>query len=1339
MRISPMSQVCSGLLCGVLVWLAGCGSPSSQNLDSLTVTATPSTLSVGGASILKAVAHLSDGTTQDVTAGTKWTLSNPALANISSSTVIAKAAGALTVQAAYVEATPAGTSPASATVTPQNLSASTQITITAAGTSNVPTITWNAPAAITYGTALSATQLSATANVPGTFAFTPAAGTVLKAGTQTLSAVFTPTDSKTYSAATASVQLTVNQANLVINWPAPAPIPTGTALSATQLDATTTVPGTFMYNPAAGAVLPAGSQQLTAVFSPTDTTDYASATAHTTLTVGSTPSGPVSGPIGPTPVGCGGPTVNVNSAMSTSTLQSTINSAPSCALIVFAAGTYNITSPIKLQCGVTYTGPVANPASAVLNATFAPQSGNIFSLYSGNGYANPCTSPTTIEYLNFKNAGGIYVQTSFTNLTIEYNQFTNIPCCNGTAANVAIDFDGSASSKNTAQNLTNTTIQWNTIGDSTSCTSPTNGMSYTGTLINGGLQDQYAGNCGGMTISSTIGYGASGSDSSYGLKILNNNFFHLGEAIHFGCPTLGGSSQPCEPGSGGSGSPGSGVETHWVTAEFNDFNQIHRMAWEQQPEITQGIVVQYNSIHDFYNPYFGTFGESFACCDGSGSGNGLPGAPYLNNSSNVIVFNTAPNPPIGSPRYGYIIEAWGYNASYANNLTQSGNFSAGAITWGFGGGSWSISNNTMCGSNWASTGYITNEFGNSNPPAQSSNSSACSALTSFAPSISPSAGAQSFPLTVTLTDPGYTSGPQPLGNTGIWYTTDGSTPVPGSGTAQYLASGGSFVLTAPATVKAVGMWGAQNQPSSYQAGYGFVPSSAVTAAYSSASGGIKRPAGGASNATSPIGKVATAVGAAAELSGGAASAALESVAINPSQPVVAIGSTTQLKAVATFDDGSVKDVTTDFGWQSSDARIMTANGSGTLAGVASGKATISGSYGGIQASVPVNSTIGEVVWSDPIVITEGGTYTGNWQSTNAKKPAVTIETTAPVTIDNAHIRSMGGLIKTTVAGTNLTVRNSLGVAVNAGVKGQPNGVFLEVSSPTRLDVENNYIESAQGGVIVHGYGGNRDGGQTIVIRANRARNMNGLLSDGNGGYLPGEGANHSQARFVQFDSVQSVPGIDVGWNEVINYPGQSLVDDNIDLYRSGGTLNQPLEIHDTYIQGAYPYKAAQDAYTGGGIKTDAKAGDNAREVPAFNSIHDNQVVGTVNYGIQFAAGHDNVAANNRVISSGLLGDGSKIAAQFVGMANGDAAGTAIASGSMYNNTMHDNVIGWACWQSSCAKQGYRNDQFFPAAPADYSTNSVVAARQITFDMENSEYQVWLNKMASAGIAVGPSF
>src|SRR5919197_2214471 len=45
-----------------------------------------------------------------------------------------------------------------------------------------PTITWNNPADITYGTALGASQLNATASVPGTFAYSPVAGTSLQAG-----------------------------------------------------------------------------------------------------------------------------------------------------------------------------------------------------------------------------------------------------------------------------------------------------------------------------------------------------------------------------------------------------------------------------------------------------------------------------------------------------------------------------------------------------------------------------------------------------------------------------------------------------------------------------------------------------------------------------------------------------------------------------------------------------------------------------------------------------------------------------------------------------------------------------------------------------------------------------------------------------------------------------------------------------------------------------------------------------------------------------------------------------------------------------------------------------
>jgi hypothetical protein len=76
-----------------------------------------------------------------------------------------------------------------------------------------PAITWANPAAITYGTKLSATQLNATASVPGTFVYSPSAGTVLKAGAQTLSVTFTPTDAASYTSATKTVSITVKAAS----------------------------------------------------------------------------------------------------------------------------------------------------------------------------------------------------------------------------------------------------------------------------------------------------------------------------------------------------------------------------------------------------------------------------------------------------------------------------------------------------------------------------------------------------------------------------------------------------------------------------------------------------------------------------------------------------------------------------------------------------------------------------------------------------------------------------------------------------------------------------------------------------------------------------------------------------------------------------------------------------------------------------------------------------------------------------------------------------------------------------------------------------------------------
>jgi hypothetical protein len=80
-----------------------------------------------------------------------------------------------------------------------------------------PVINWDAPDDITYGTALTQTQLNASAIVPGTFVYNPPMGAILGTGTHSLEVAFHPTDTANYESATAGVSsITVDPAPLTI-------------------------------------------------------------------------------------------------------------------------------------------------------------------------------------------------------------------------------------------------------------------------------------------------------------------------------------------------------------------------------------------------------------------------------------------------------------------------------------------------------------------------------------------------------------------------------------------------------------------------------------------------------------------------------------------------------------------------------------------------------------------------------------------------------------------------------------------------------------------------------------------------------------------------------------------------------------------------------------------------------------------------------------------------------------------------------------------------------------------------------------------------------------------
>ena len=718
-------------------------------------------------------------------------------------------------------------------------------------------------------------------------------------------------------------------------------------------------------------------------------------------------------------------TWNVNSSQSTSTIQGVISSASAGDTVQFAAGTYSITAGLNLKCGITYTGPVITPGingmvvpTAILSSNQG-QGISIFNLATGGGYANPCSQQTTIEYLSFMNSGGIYVQASYTNLVMQYNNFGNIPCCNGPyPGSTGIYMDGGNQSSNTAQSFTNITIQWNTIGDTASCLQPASAYAD----VSSPDGDGNAGGCNGLIINSTLN----------GVTVVHNNFLHVSEGAHVNCPGGGNPGQgasPCEPSA-------NGATIRNLTVEYNDFSQTHRMDWEEQPQTTSGVVLMYNSLHDKLNTPGFSFGLSMACCIVGTT------SPYLNVSSNVITFNQA---PASGNRYGYGIEAWGNQGIYNNNwLGAASNYAtAEGITWGWDGAAPSLglaamNYNTICGQGFQSAGYYGPEVSQSLTPTSvvgNVTGPSCSAVTSVAPTISPASGTFTTSQTVTFTDPGYTSGPQPLGNTGIWYTTDGSTPVAGSH-GTYIASGGTIAVSATTTVKAIGMWGAQNQPGSYASGMGFTPSAVVSATYTSG-----------------------------------APPTLNSVSLTAAGSVtsIAVGASVQINAACHYNNGTTTGCnTTDaYGnsvstWNTSNAGIVSLSSSGLAGGVAIGTANLTAVVAGVTSpAFPLAVTAPSVTLSSVTLATTGGVSsivagstnqliatchysdgsTTTCTTTDSHGNAVSTWASSATTIATV---SSGGLVTGVAAGsTNLS-------AVAAGITSSPLVTLTVTAAPPTL-------------------------------------------------------------------------------------------------------------------------------------------------------------------------------------------------------------------------------------------------------------------------------------------------
>jgi len=172
--------------------------------------------------------------------------------------------------------------------------------------------------------------------------------------------------------------------------------------------------------------------------------------------------------------------------------------------------------------------------------------------------------------------------------------------------------------------------------------------------------------------------------------------------------------------------------------------------------------------------------------------------------------------------------------------------------------------------------------------------------------------------------------------------------------------------------------------------------------------------------------------------------------------------------------------------------------------------------------------------------------------------------------------------------SNITIQNcKLGPSKNEGV-------YLYNCS--NITVINNSMDSIDSGVVADGCTG-------IKVINNDVKNVQGPMPRG---------------QMVQFGNVYGT-GNSISYNVVENIQGQSFPEDEISLYMSNGTPEDPIKVIGNWIRGGGP------STSGGGIMTGDMGG-------SYVLVKDNILVNPGQYGITISSGDHIVISNNMIFS-----------------------------------------------------------------------------------------------------------
>ncbi|MDJ0367182.1 hypothetical protein QMK33_18695 [Hymenobacter sp. H14-R3] len=374
-----------------------------------------------------------------------------------------------------------------------------------------------------------------------------------------------------------------------------------------------------------------------------------------------------------------------------------------------------------------------------------------------------------------------------------------------------------------------------------------------------------------------------------------------------------------------------------------------------------------------------------------------------------------------------------------------------------------------------------------------------------------------------------------------------------------------------------------------------------------------------------------------------------------------------------------------------------------------------------QAQVP------GVTFSEPLIITKGGTYTGNYKSTNSVVPAVSIRTTEPVILQNCTLVGPGELIYADRTGTDLTVRECRGYGTTPTIDNKQKGEFLYMLRGKNLVMEHNYLEQTKG-VTLDRWVGDGSASQTIRMRYNQVVNLDARTRNGS----------TNSGCFALFNTVQHLANVDISWNQVVSEPNKSSSGDIINLFSSSGTESSPIRIHDNYLQGSYPVVATSGDFSGSGFTTDGD-GNTAATCTRFFRLDHNQFVSNCNGAINLPVGRNGEIDHNRVVMSAYLPNGSKLVAVYAGIYPSNFY-RKLPREAFGDFSIHDNVVGYV---SHGPNKPYPNR--FDIADDNKSFNqqfnitfgnNTSLPNPITYQTEQNELVLWQQKLQENNVTPG---